>query len=97
MYLITTNDLIPLFTYIHTTIYVKDLTSVARFFFVQLTIAGENILGRWPQNKPNGRKIDQMMAIKNTNIFHCKTLYIKLTQFGFFGLAIYHLATLDLA
>jgi hypothetical protein len=28
---------------------------------------------QWQQNIPNGRKIDQM-AIKYTNIFHCKTL-----------------------
>jgi hypothetical protein len=37
------------------------------------------------QNIPNGRKIDQM-AIKYTNIFHCKI--------GIFGLKIYHLANL---
>jgi hypothetical protein len=27
----------------------------------------------WPQHRPNGRKIDRM-AIKFTNLFHCKTL-----------------------
>jgi hypothetical protein len=30
---------------------------------------------------------------KNINIFHCKTLQ-NLPKFGFFGLKIYHLATL---
>jgi hypothetical protein len=28
---------------------------------------------KWPQNRPNGLKIDQM-AIKYANNFHCKTL-----------------------
>jgi hypothetical protein len=41
------------------------------------------------QYTPNGRKIDQM-AIKYTNIFHCKTL-LKLPKFG---QKMCHLATL---
>jgi hypothetical protein len=32
------------------------------------------ILTKWPQNRPNGRKIDQM-AIKYTNIYDGKTLH----------------------
>jgi hypothetical protein len=39
-----------------------------------------------------GRKIDKM-AIKNTNIFHCKT-FQNLPKIGIFVLKIYHLATL---
>jgi hypothetical protein len=35
---------------------------------------------KWSQTVPNGRKIDQM-AIKYTNIFHCKPLK-KLPKFG---------------
>jgi hypothetical protein len=37
---------------------------------------------KWLQNVPNGRKIDQM-AIKYTNIFHCKTLQ-NLPKLGLF-------------
>jgi hypothetical protein len=47
---------------------------------------------KWPYNIPYGRKIFQM-ATKHTNIFHFKTLQ-NLPKFGFFGLKIYHLATL---
>jgi hypothetical protein len=50
---------------------------------------------------PNGHKIYKMaesysyvMAIKYTNIFYSKTRQ-DLPKFGFFGLKIYHLATLD--
>jgi hypothetical protein len=39
-----------------------------------------------------GCKIDQL-AIKNANIFHCKTLQ-NLPKLVFFGLKIYHLARL---
>jgi hypothetical protein len=47
---------------------------------------------KWPQNMPNGSKIDQM-ALKYTAIVHYKTLE-NLPKLGFFGLKIYHLATL---
>jgi hypothetical protein len=43
----------------------------------------------WPQNIPDGRKIDQM-AIKYTNNFHCKALQ-NLPKLGF---VVCHLATL---
>jgi hypothetical protein len=36
---------------------------------------------KWLQNIPNGRNIDQL-AIKYTNIFHCKTLQ-NLPKMGF--------------
>jgi hypothetical protein len=36
---------------------------------------------KWPQNIPNGRKIDQMV-IKYTNFSHCKTLQ-NLHKLGF--------------
>jgi hypothetical protein len=41
-----------------------------------------------PQNLLYGRKIDQM-AIKYTNIVHCKTLENS-PKLKFFGLKIYH-------
>jgi hypothetical protein len=41
---------------------------------------------------PIGRKIGTM-SIKYINTFHCKTLQ-NLPKLGFFGLKIYHLATL---
>jgi hypothetical protein len=47
---------------------------------------------QWPQNRPNGSKIDQM-AIKYANIFHCQALH-NLPKIGIFGLKICHLATL---
>jgi hypothetical protein len=37
------------------------------------TIPNNLKMARWPQRTPNDSKIDQM-AIKYTNIFHCKTL-----------------------
>jgi hypothetical protein len=37
---------------------------------------------KWPQNIPNGRRIDQG-AVKYTNIFHCKSIKY-LPKFGFF-------------
>jgi hypothetical protein len=37
----------------------------------------------WPQNIPDGRKIDQL-AIKYTNIIHCKILQ-NLPKLGFFS------------
>jgi hypothetical protein len=70
---------------------------VARFFLVQYSKAGKiyqiNLCyTKWPQNRPNDCKIDQM-AIKYADIFHLKTLQ-KFTQIGSFGLKINHLATL---
>jgi hypothetical protein len=59
------------------------LTRVARFFLVQHTkiyqITIKNT--KWPQNIPNGIKIDQQ-AIKQTNIFKCKYLW-KIPKLGF--------------
>jgi hypothetical protein len=46
---------------------------------------------KWPQNIPNGGKIDQT-NIKCTNIFHRKNLQ-SLPKLGFSGLKIDHLAT----
>jgi hypothetical protein len=46
----------------------------------------------WRRNTPNGRRTDQIV-IKHTNSFHLKTLQ-KFTQFGIFGMKIFHLATL---
>jgi hypothetical protein len=53
---------------------------VARFFLVQHTKTGkyvprwpQSMYIKWPYNIRNGSKIDQM-AIKFTNIIHCKTL-----------------------
>jgi hypothetical protein len=48
---------------------------VARFFLVQKTKMGKIYqitvkCTKWPQKRANGRKL---MAIKYTNIFHCKT------------------------
>jgi hypothetical protein len=70
---------------------------VARFFLVKLTKTGKFYqitlkYSKWPQNIPKGRKIDQM-AIKHTNIFHCKS-HPEFTQIWIFGLKICHLATL---
>jgi hypothetical protein len=47
---------------------------------------------KWPQNIPNGRKID-LMAIKYTNNGHYKNLE-NLPKIRILGLKTYHLATL---
>jgi hypothetical protein len=81
-------------------------TRVARFTLVQHTKTGKiyqmtikrsnvhkiyQIYTKWPQNIPNGGKIDQT-NIKCTNIFHRKNLQ-SLPKLGFSGLKIDHLAT----
>jgi hypothetical protein len=70
---------------------------VARFFLVQLIKTWKKILNdqkytKCVQNIPNGRKIDQK-TLTLTNILHCKTQQ-NLAKLGFFGLKMYHLATL---
>jgi hypothetical protein len=70
---------------------------VARFFNVQYTKTEKIypliiIYPKATKYVPHSRKIDQM-AIKCSNIFHCKTLQ-NLPELGFFGLKICHLATL---
>jgi hypothetical protein len=52
---------------------VRGATRVARFFLVQHNRTGKNTTNymKLPQNIPKCRKMDQM-AIKYTNIFHCK-------------------------
>jgi hypothetical protein len=37
---------------------------------------------KWPQNMPNGLKMDQMAKIKYTNILHCNDLQ-NLPKLGF--------------
>jgi hypothetical protein len=55
---------------------------------------GKNI-PKWSQNIPNGRKMNQM-GTKYTNSLHTTSQdHPKFTQFGIFGLKIYHLATLS--
>jgi hypothetical protein len=44
-------------------------------------IPNDHKIHPWPQNIPNGSKIDQM-AIKCSNIVHCKT-FQNLPKFGF--------------
>jgi hypothetical protein len=59
-------------------------SKVARFFLVQDTKTRENVPNDykiWPKNISNSSNIDQMV-IKDTNIFHCKTLQ-NLPIFGF--------------
>jgi hypothetical protein len=67
----------------------------ARFFLVQYTKTGKkHTKRRYVQYIPDSHKIFQM-AIKYTNIFHCKTLQYVFTQSGIFGFKKYRPATLD--
>jgi hypothetical protein len=54
------------------------LFSVARFLLVQFTKTGKIYqitikYTKWQQNTPNGRDME-LMAMKYTNTFHCKTV-----------------------
>jgi hypothetical protein len=73
----------------------RQLIRVARFFLVHYTRTGKSIPNdqkamiytNWPENIPNGQKY--------TNIFHSNALQ-NIPNLGFFGMKIYHLATLQL-
>jgi hypothetical protein len=76
--------------YIHMGV-IKNLSPVSsrvtRFFLIQPTKKGKiyqmaTKYTKWPQNIPNGRKIDQMAKNVHTNNFYCKTLQ-NLPKFGF--------------